>query len=306
MNISVLKKDFGISAKKVISLRSNVAVVVSESNEKAIIKQIRKSKSSNWLNKHRFLNELRIYKVISQHQYQYLNAPKLIDFSNQHMILQYVERDEITRPKRADFLHAYYEMQTLKIPKNFWFDLKNKLIRGFLYKATVVPIVTLKKHLGRSTVLRMIMLYVKLELKNKKLKNRYWLHGDLTTHNVYYNPSDTKLYFLDYENFLPTRKWPLTEIIQKCFWLKEGGYDFHVDTIYLKSYLNIIKKSFPELNQISFKDHFRFTILMSCINNISTSKSHIKRNSYKILLGVTLDDEKFDNWYQTHIKNNLP
>ena len=33
-------------------------------------------------------------------------------------------------------------------------------------------------------------------------------------------PEMHKLYFLDFENLLHTRKWPLIEIIQKCFWLK--------------------------------------------------------------------------------------
>ena len=301
MNLKVLQQQYGITAKNVTSLRSNVAVIETEHNKKTIIKRIRNSRFSNWLNKHRFYNELRIYKAINAHQFTYLNAPQLIQVGERHMVLQFVERDAATKTKTKEFLQAYYEMQTLKVPKNFWFDLKNQLVRGFYYKGVLVPLLTLTRHLKITTVVRMIFLFLTMQLKSKKLANRYWLHGDITMHNVYHNIEDGKLYFLDFENLFYTRKWPLIEIVQKCFWLQNGGYGFHVNTKVLQQYLNLAKEATPELSSLSLKAQFRFTILMNCISNIAIAKSKIKRESYIMLLNIVLYKKSFDNWYHSNV-----
>ena len=301
MNLKVLKQQYGITAKNVTSLRSNVAVIETEHNQKSIIKRIRNSKWSNWLNKHRFYNELRIYKTINAHQFKHLNAPALIEAGDRYMILQFVEKDPENKTKTKEFLHAYYEMQTLKVPTDFWFDFKNQLVRGFLYKGVIVPLLTLTRHLKITTVARMIFLFLSMQWKSKKLKNGYWLHGDLTMQNIYHNKEDGKLYFLDFENLFYTRKWPLIEVVQKCYWLKCGGYGFHVDTKVLYQYLNITKSGSPELGQLSLKDQFRFSILMNSISNIAIAKSKIKRDTYIMLLNIILNKKSFDNWYRSNV-----
>ena len=304
MNLKVLQQQYGITAKNVTSLRSNVAVIETEHNQKTIIKRIRNSRFSNWLNKHRFYNELRIYKAINAHQFKHLHAPELIQVGDRHMVLQFVEKDEATKTKTKEFLQAYYEMQTLNVPKDFWFDFKNQLVRGFYYKGVVVPLLTLSRHLKITTVFKMIFLFLTMQWKSKKLANRYWLHGDITSHNVYHNMQDGKLYFLDFENLFYTRKWPLIEIIQKCFWLQNGGYGFHVNTKMLQQYLNITKEETPEINQLSLKQQFRFSLLINCISNIAIAKSKIKRESYIMLLNILLNKKSFDNWYSTDVINH--
>ncbi len=306
MNLKGLKENYGITANKVTSLRSNVAIVETEGNEKTILKKIRKSKSSNFLNRHRFFNELRIYKVIQKNRHTYFHAPELIDFGPDHMILQYVKRCDKENIRLSEFIKAYYEMQTLNVPFNFWFDLKNQSIRGFYYRGLIVPLFTLTRHLKIKKVAAIIFQFLKLSLKTKKCTNRYWLHGDLTSHNVYYNVTDNKLYFLDFENLFYTRKWPFLEIIQRCFWLKDGGYDFHVDMKYLNFYLNhaTIKGS-QDFTFINLENQIRFCLLMTSIQNIAIAKSKIKRDSFKLLLDISLDNTSYKRFFNERIKPTL-
>jgi tRNA A-37 threonylcarbamoyl transferase component Bud32 len=307
MNLESIKHDYGINATKVVTLRNNVAIIENAAHEKSIIKCARTTVKGNTLNKHRFLNELRIYQTIQSSSLTYLHAPKLINSSKKHMVLQFVKKNTAQTVTPDEFIDAYLELQTLKVPSRFWFDLKNQIIRGFYYKALAVPLFTLRKYVKTGTVLKIIFLFLKLDVTSTRLKNKYWLHGDLTTDNVYHNYENQHLYFLDFENLVYTRKWPLFEIIQKCLWLKDGGFAFHVDLTYLKHYYakanNKVRK---DLQQLDLRKQIRFSLLLLCINNIAVAKGSIKRNSYIQLLGTILNDKKFLLWYNTDFENLFP
>ena len=306
MNLQDLQSNYGISAKKITVLRSNVAIIESDENIRYIIKRIRISNTNKWIDKHRFQNELRIYKQLNEKQFKILNSPKLYANSDQHMVIQFVEKDPNLRTKSYEFVRAYCEMQTIDVPKDFGFDFKNQLVRGFLYRGLVIPLFTLSKHLKALSILKMVLLYLKLELSVKKLTNRYWLHGDLTNQNVYHNLQDGKLYFLDFENLFYTRKWPLIEIIQKCIWLKDGGYGFVIDLKKLKYYLDIVKDyNRQDLTHINMQKQFRFALLMTSINSIAIAKSKIKRESFIQLLNILIDTKAYHTWFSKFIKPEL-
>lgn len=306
MTIKTLQENYGIAAKQVTSLRNNVAIVETEEKGKTILKTIRKTKTGNLINKFRFNNELRIYKALQSSKFDHLHTPELIQCSNRHMVLQYVEKMPGQKPKIQDFVRSYYEMQTLAVPQNRWFDFLNQLVRGLVYKGLAVPLFILTKHIGIANVGRVMGLFLKMHLTRQKTKNRYWLHGDLTSHNIYYNVEDGKLYFLDFENLFYTRKWPLLEIAQRCFWLQDGGYGFTVDPTYLKLYLDMArKKGRNELLQLDFKKQFRFSMLMVCISNMAIAKGKVKRDSFKMLLKTVLDKKTFEAWFAAHFQDYM-
>lgn len=301
MNPTSIKSKYGIDAESVISLRSNVAIIETHAAGKAIFKKARKSSSNNQINNHRFKNEMRIYRALQNASFKYLNTPKLIDAGDSHMVIQFVEKQPDSHVDVGEFVRAYLELQSLDVEPDLWFDFKNQIVRGFGYKGTIIPIFTLSKIIGISKALKVVSLFLKLTVQAPKLKHRYWLHGDLTKHNVYHN-NDGQLFFIDFENLSYTRKWPLAEVIQRCIWLKDGGYGLRID-------LKMLKKYFAEacpavkhdLQKINIKTQFRFSLLMQCIQNIAIAKSKVKRESYQLFLDDILNNEKFDNWYNINI-----
>ena len=306
MNVITLKEDYGVEAKNIISLRDNVAVIENESDEKSILKKRRSAAENKWINDHRFNNELRIYKALSQNTFHYLNTPKLINYSEDFMILQFIEKKPHSKITVKDFVKAYIELQTIKVESNFKLDKINQFFRGFYYKGILISLFTISKHFTISERFKILSLFIKLNSRSKRLNNKYWLHGDITSNNIYHNIQDDKIYFLDFENLFYTRRWPLIEIIQRCVWLNKDINGFTVNNVYLTQYLKYANADVrKDIITLDLKLQYRFSLLMLCISIIAMAKGKYKRKHYRNLLKIVINSNKFDLWYAQHVEGDL-
>ena len=301
-DINRIKNNCGIEVEKLKFIKDNVALLVKKSGEKFILKIKRPDSSKSWIDHLRFYNESRVYKYFSTRKFKNLNTPNLIHIDSESFLIEYLERcpDVLLADIEKDqFINAYIELQTLNLKSNRWFDLRYQLYRGLFYQGIAVPLLSLRKKIGLKRSLQSIILFLQLNFTHKKLSQKYWLHGDITSNNVFYNKKDNKLYFIDFENMFYTRKWLLMEVIEQCFYYDNSG--FYFDGTHLNSYLSHADLSGEDLKKINIKKQIRFSILLSIISNLSFTKIINKRKLLQEFLPVVLENKKFDLWYSENV-----
>ena len=174
-------------------------------------------------------------------------------------------------------------------------------------RGIVVPILSLSKHVGFRKSLQAVALFLKLHLQTKRYKKKYWLHGDVAVRNMYYQQQTNDLFFIDFENVYFTRKWPLLEIIQRCFCYGGGvvkSFSFELDS--LNQYLFQAKEHDNlELSNSNLFNQFRLSLFLSTISRIVRPKSKDKSTAFTLLLNVILNEKAFRTFYQKNIASLL-
>lgn len=297
---AIIESKYGVKATSVAPFKSNVALIEQEDGRKAIFKCVRTDANASLIDRFRFKNEIRIYKVFQKSHFDFLHIPKLFSAGKDYILIEFVERDESKNVTEKDFVRGYYEFQNMHIPGSLKFDLFNQLTRGVWYRGIVVPILSLSKHVGFRKSLQAVALFLKLHLQTKRYKNKYWLHGDVAVRNMYYQQQTNDLFFIDFENVYFTRKWPLLEIIQRCFCYGGGAvksFSFELDS--LNYYLLQAKEHDNlELSNSNLFNQFRLSLFLSTISRIVRPKSKDKSTAFTLLLNVILNEKAFRTFYQ--------
>jgi thiamine kinase-like enzyme len=129
----------------------------------------------------------------------------------------------------------------------------------------------------------------------------YLLHGDLTDKNVFYSKKNGGLYFIDFENIFFTKKWPLAEVVAKCFVYDEDERVLHFKIQFLSEYLNKLKQLNNDFYKIDVRQQVRFAVLHRCIHVIAHSKLVNKKKDYIDLLSMCLSQNSFNAWYAINV-----
>jgi len=301
-DINSISNKYNIELEELKVLKDNVALLVKADGEKLILKGKRPQSKKSWIDNLRFFNESRVYKYFASRKFKCLHAPKLIHIDSESFLIEYLERCQDVRLANVDkdeFIKAYIELQTLNLESNKWFDLRYQLYRGVLYQGIMVPLFTLRNKIGFKQALQAVSLFLQLHLSAKKLSRKYWLHGDLTSNNIFYNKKDDKLYFIDFENMFYTRKWLLLEVIEHSFEMDESFLEF--DGTQLITYLNKAASLGKDLKTINIKSQVRLAMLLTITSNLAFTKIADKRKILLSSLPVVLDNQKFESWYAENV-----
>lgn len=287
--------DIKPEAKKSI-IKKNV-VLIEQDNQRFILKE-RRLKEKNFFQRFRFFNELRVYAALRNRKLQDLKVPKsYIEDQAKSLLLEFIEIDKTKTIDLQTFIRSYIELQQIKVERKLFLDLYSKVFLSYFYRVCVVSLITIRKKVNLTTALKSIKLYIKLSARKEKYNQKYWIHGDLHGNN-YFKDKNNTLYFIDFENMFYTRKWPMTEIIGKCFVFSNDKVDF--SSKYLKAYLN----EFYNGNQINHKSlflEFRFGLLHHAIHQIAQTNSPLKREAYLNLLHKCLNFQKFQEWFEINL-----
>ena len=289
------------NVQAVTKLKQNVLLLHLADDEKRVLKTKRKSGIKSWIDDHRFYNELRIYKHFAARQFGYLKPPAFLPHSNDYFLIQYLERCEEVRladVDKAEFINAYIELQNIAPGGGTYFNWKHQILRGFFYQFVVVSLLSLRKRLGLKKIFKVISLFFSLQAGHKKLNRKYWLHGDLTSNNVFYNKIDEKLYFIDFENMFYTRKWVLHEIIENCFTIVNDRFRF--DDQLLKFYMASLANT-GGFEKINLKKQIQFSALSTCLTNIVATKDQNKKATFLKFLDVVVSKSEFNRWYDNNV-----
>lgn len=272
-------------------------------NRKFIIKG-KRDKERNILEKLRFTNEKRIYMALENASLTTLKFPAYrLEPNTGHLILDYIKKSENSVVSTEDYVSSYFELQRIKPAKRRILDIYNQTFRGFFYRTFIVSLITLPKKVNVNVAIRSILLAFFLNLKQKNLTRKYWIHGDLTGRNYFYDQNQA-LYFIDFENMFYTRKWFLAEIIGKSF-----IYDYQNDTLNFS--VDAIQKYIDKLHEEPDHENFcmfkqvRFGLLQYSILQIAQTKIKGKQKTYLNLLLTTLNKKSFQKWYDKHIENQV-
>ncbi len=307
MQTKFLQDKFGVDVDHHIKLKEHVFLLRLKNQEEIILKK-RRIRNKNFMDDHRFDNEVRMYNYVSGKNLKNLHVPRILgNLKNNvsEILLEYIPKLEGKKINITEFVEAYIELQLLDVPRNLKLDLINQYGIGLFYKVVIVSLVTLRKKLSFSTCLKIVLLYLKLNLSAKSLGKTYWLHGDLNSRNFFYHKKNDKLYFIDFEIMFYTKKWLLTEIIAKCFFYDEEKEKLNFDLEYLRVYLENARVAIEELPKINVKQQFRFSILQRSVQIIAHTKLVDKKQAFANLLNICLDDSSFDAWYFNNVEHKL-
>jgi hypothetical protein len=303
MDKEALKEKFGIEVESQLALTDCVSLLRLENQEQVILKA-RRTLDKNFMDDHRFDNEVRMYHFFNQKKLQHLHAPRILSKAGPNtseFILEFIPKIDDKEIDVNEFVEAYIELQTLDVPRNFKLDFINQYAIGFFYKIVIVSLATLRKKLGLATCLRIIWFYFKLSLSSKKLDRNYWLHGDLNRKNFFYSQKNNLLHFIDFEIMFFTNKWLLTEVIAKCFLFDVEQGKLKFDLAFLKVYLDKAQYTIKGIDKINLKQQFKFSILQRSVQVIAHTKIKTKKQEYVRLLNTIMDDALFDAWYGAHV-----
>lgn len=283
-------------------IKENVQLI--EYDGKRYIIKGKRNKEQNFLEKLRFTNEKRIYKALEEAEFSFLKFPSYkIDSNTGHLILEYINRSNEFPVSKADYISAYFELQRIQPIKNWILDIYNQIFRGFFYRVFMVSFVTIPQKTNLKIGLKSILLFANLNLKHPQLKRKYWIHGDLTGRNYFYN-QNRDLFFIDFENMFYTKKWFLAEIVGKSF-----IYDNEKDNLLFS--VNALKEYFKHFDIEGNKEKFslflqiRFGLLQYSILQLAQSKSKNKRKAYLNLLLTTLTYKTFQIWFHQNVEKQL-
>jgi hypothetical protein len=145
---------------------------------------------------------------INREKLEFLHVPRLLDYGDNYMLMEYVEREHWTRDTILErkwpdvdvklWVKGLVEFQNMRIPKS-WFSLKQRIM-GFMYPAILAAILLPKcsRVIGMRDRFRLIGLAVRYGLARFHFRNKV-THYDLQTYNYSFCTDREKASLLDFE-----------------------------------------------------------------------------------------------------------
>jgi hypothetical protein len=302
-----IKEKYGLDVDSYIELKENVLLLSLVNKENLILKK-RRITNKNFMDDHRFDNEVRMYNYVNEKELKHLHTARILSKEKKkvsEILLEYIPKLEEKEINVNEFVEAYLELQLLDVPRKFKLDIINEFCIGFFYKIVIVSLFTLRKRVNIPTRLKILWLYFKLTLSCSRLDKEYWLHGDLNNRNFFYNKKNNLLYFIDFENMFYTSKWVLSEVIAKCFSYDPDEKKLNINLEFMFKYLEKAPHAIKDFHKINLKQHFKFALLQKCIQVTAQSSIIPKRKEYVKLLDMCIHDALFEAWYGTNVEPAL-
>ena len=185
-----------------------------------------------------FKNEIDINLELSKVNFRFLNYPKLIDVEGRHIYFDFIVGKTLTH---ADFfvdenlVNAVYELNTCTEKLN----RKKGLLRNIHRRNSFIVLSLLNKNLrrnGTKLTVKLVLLFLKLHLYQRKNDIDFLLHNDLHSNNIVF--SDDKAFIIDFEDATFERKWFLFDIVNVSF--DKVSMEYNIDAI--SKYIKLLKK----------------------------------------------------------------
>lgn len=146
---------------------------------------------------------------------------------------------------------------------------------------------------GLATAKRYAQIARQCERSQGRIRKQWMLHNDLHHDNVFIG-ADGQLYFTDFENAAPERKWLLTDIVNFAVGTSEPVIDFEL----IQRYLLELRCSPFSGYQLKISGQLRFALMESTAQHVlrRAPLESVRKAYEKLLFDVLLDDVSFEEW----------
>jgi thiamine kinase-like enzyme len=253
-----------------------------------------------------FQNEFRVLSEIANHTDLKFNTPKVSKFENNSFyIAGYVKSNRsvklqtLNNDEREKISLALFGIRTLNRPSK-WMFLKEQIFR-YLESPTRRIITDILKA-GKSNKIKsrkITGLVLKLEIfrffKIKRVLPGI-IHNDMGINNVIFDQSQN-IYFIDWEDALWEKKWPLLDVADLALNIDNG----ELDKILVNNYIKHFIRSNADIQDDLLKCHITYSYIRAMLRALNLKR--VKHNQ-KIQIAKKLNDfvsnpEIQNSWWET-------
>ena len=250
-----------------------------------------------------FQNELRVLNTISTSEKKKFLNPKL--FQNQFSsfyLMEYISNNELlpnhffSDSIKINICSSLASFRKLNRPKkwNFFKECAFRILESPLRKMFKMAFYSYK--LYKIDILKLLILILKLEI-TRILKRKIppgFIHNDFGPNNIIID-SNSSIYFIDFEDALWEKKWPLVDITDIAIDEKTGMLDNQM----IKTYLLQILKKRDDIWRLPLSCHLKFGYLRILLRRLCAGNPKDKEMSIYLqkINGLIENDNMIDNWY---------
>ena len=298
VNAEEIIDKYSLSIEEILNrTNSKIVYLLVDKNGKRYVLKIYKRNSAKLKIERQFLSR------VNHIRYQFIRFPQLVDFGDNYILIDYVEREHFTRDTIVDrewsaddvklWVSGLIEFQRIEIPSND-FSFKQRVI-GIIYPVCRIPILLPKCR--KSIDLKAFGVIFKMALcysLSRPFFRNVLTHYDLQTYNYTFMKKERKMSILDFE-FPYYRGDPLFDILYYVSIPIKTLEDWTFQAAILKEYIKqVIGSAWRSRSLLS---RIRLILLVS---NLSRYLSFIndtnKKNIYSENIKLLVNGESFNRW----------
>ena len=245
-----------------------------------------------------FTREARLNCYLGKKEFSFFRVPNIISTDEKNYLV--IEFINPIRPTDGhlivDALLEFQYSQPLIKNNNIislWLNDINRLIRNLV-------IAKYKKIISWTHFFKGLHICYECNRKQNKLTFPVLKHGDFHLYNLLMG-QDGKMIFLDLETAVISQKWFFSDITRISRYPEKFPY---YESSLIKYYLSRFKNFYPEkFGELHVESQIRMGFLIKFLRIVNnTTQDEIRKDSFKIIDQILLDDIAFRNWCQNNFE----